>query len=350
MTVNSLPVTDMDSSHISIPKSVIDERDKFANDIKKAERVVKKDIDNDLVRLTAETVLTGGKTKYIEARRCVEAFSNALSRFPCAKVTICTCNKDVDTAVNTHNVTINIRSIEVPGWIIATISANTIGTSYVDPAAERQAKAASEILSRHVSAACKFTWADYAHTGATPSLRRLLSVDSSDVSSNNTNIFSRILKPVVLTPSIRTVDVICGHYIRKFGYEYALEIIEGYGAATVYTFNRADISYDIIPESSIYPLRDKQLEAISDIESSIRDHNNDVDKINEKIAAFFRGGKGAFKMVDALGELDCNACIRKDHILKYCSGCGMVKYCSQECQRKDWPDHKNMCRVFAIKK
>ena len=29
--------------------------------------------------------------------------------------------------------------------------------------------------------------------------------------------------------------------------------------------------------------------------------------------------------------------------LKQCSGCHLIKYCSTECQRKNWPNHKKTC-------
>ena len=39
----------------------------------------------------------------------------------------------------------------------------------------------------------------------------------------------------------------------------------------------------------------------------------------------------------------CNTC----HIsgkFKKCSGCEKVYYCSKECQRQDWKEHKKTCR------
>ena len=31
--------------------------------------------------------------------------------------------------------------------------------------------------------------------------------------------------------------------------------------------------------------------------------------------------------------------------LKRCSGCQLVHYCSVECQRRDWPEHKRFCQA-----
>lgn len=34
--------------------------------------------------------------------------------------------------------------------------------------------------------------------------------------------------------------------------------------------------------------------------------------------------------------------------LKQCSGCGVVQYCSRECQKNDWPNHKKDCKSMAL--
>jgi hypothetical protein len=33
--------------------------------------------------------------------------------------------------------------------------------------------------------------------------------------------------------------------------------------------------------------------------------------------------------------------------MKRCAGCRAVVYCSRECQKEDWPDHKQHCRDLA---
>src|SRR5260221_10863486 len=33
------------------------------------------------------------------------------------------------------------------------------------------------------------------------------------------------------------------------------------------------------------------------------------------------------------------------HTLFYCSGCRNVRYCSKECQKKHWPEHKEECKT-----
>ena len=36
--------------------------------------------------------------------------------------------------------------------------------------------------------------------------------------------------------------------------------------------------------------------------------------------------------------------------LKSCAGCRVAQYCSQECQKPDWPSHRIMCKTLALKK
>ena len=34
----------------------------------------------------------------------------------------------------------------------------------------------------------------------------------------------------------------------------------------------------------------------------------------------------------------------RDVVVKTCNGCGYVRYCSKDCQRNDWPEHKQYCK------
>ena len=43
---------------------------------------------------------------------------------------------------------------------------------------------------------------------------------------------------------------------------------------------------------------------------------------------------------------ECNSC-QGTNSLKYCGRCKTVKYCSVDCQRKDWPNHKPNCVPIA---
>ena len=42
----------------------------------------------------------------------------------------------------------------------------------------------------------------------------------------------------------------------------------------------------------------------------------------------------------------CNSCGKMDSNLKKCGACGRAWYCSQECQRKDWKEHKKVCKTL----
>ena len=43
-------------------------------------------------------------------------------------------------------------------------------------------------------------------------------------------------------------------------------------------------------------------------------------------------------------EQGCESCGKKSVSLKKCSRCKKVKYCSVECQTKDWKSHKIGCK------
>jgi len=48
----------------------------------------------------------------------------------------------------------------------------------------------------------------------------------------------------------------------------------------------------------------------------------------------------------------CNSCWKtaEDASLLNCSACGLVKYCSKECQVEDWSKHKNGCKLWRNSK
>ncbi|KAF7290581.1 hypothetical protein MIND_01298200 [Mycena indigotica] len=54
---------------------------------------------------------------------------------------------------------------------------------------------------------------------------------------------------------------------------------------------------------------------------------------------------------DALPRLDksCDSCGKKPEgfDLKQCAKCRVARYCSRECQEKEWPTHKKKCKAFS---
>ena len=71
-----------------------------------------------------------------------------------------------------------------------------------------------------------------------------------------------------------------------------------------------------------------------------------------KLESFLRGprvkttssrdmtGQAHFKETFA----ECAHCHDRLKVLKRCSNCGDVKYCSRQCQLKHWPDHRAACK------
>jgi Serine/threonine protein kinase len=46
----------------------------------------------------------------------------------------------------------------------------------------------------------------------------------------------------------------------------------------------------------------------------------------------------------------CNVCSKTEGQLLQCGGCKLVWYCSVDCQRKDWKEHKKVCSYQPVKK
>merc|ERR1719468_698022 len=54
----------------------------------------------------------------------------------------------------------------------------------------------------------------------------------------------------------------------------------------------------------------------------------------------------AQQMTKSSGSLLCCycACSAQESCLTLCGGCKQVRYCSRDCQKKDWPQHKIWCQ------
>ncbi|KAK7455847.1 hypothetical protein VKT23_010884 [Stygiomarasmius scandens] len=47
------------------------------------------------------------------------------------------------------------------------------------------------------------------------------------------------------------------------------------------------------------------------------------------------------------GKKCCDGCGKEDVALKNCGRCQVARYCSAECQKKQWPTHKSKCQPFS---
>jgi hypothetical protein len=58
-----------------------------------------------------------------------------------------------------------------------------------------------------------------------------------------------------------------------------------------------------------------------------------------------KSGKPVLRMTQ------CHGCHRNaspdEPRFKVCAGCRSLRYCSLECQRKDWAEHKGLCKVVT---
>ena len=68
-------------------------------------------------------------------------------------------------------------------------------------------------------------------------------------------------------------------------------------------------------------------------------------------AMFGEGGEAGYKVqIEACRIItdptSCALCKAKDETKK-CAGCKQVRYCSLECQKQDWTQHKIICKRFA---
>jgi hypothetical protein len=84
--------------------------------------------------------------------------------------------------------------------------------------------------------------------------------------------------------------------------------------------------------------------------------NNPVDLNSEVVQRFLQGGGTKKAFVEGCGVMRvnaatrqsiataCRACGETGAKMPKCSRCETVSYCSKECQARDWPTHKKMCK------
>ena len=67
-------------------------------------------------------------------------------------------------------------------------------------------------------------------------------------------------------------------------------------------------------------------------------NKTNVQALHDEKYATILGNIAMFK------ECNYNGCNKKDVILKRCKKCVSVYYCSRLCQKKDWLNHRRVCK------
>ncbi|KAI0270593.1 ankyrin [Gloeopeniophorella convolvens] len=71
------------------------------------------------------------------------------------------------------------------------------------------------------------------------------------------------------------------------------------------------------------------------------------DKAGPKVAAVIRKWERRRAGEQALlGEQGCSVCGKEDK-QRFCAACYVVRYCSPECQKENWKEHKKTCKPFS---
>jgi len=72
------------------------------------------------------------------------------------------------------------------------------------------------------------------------------------------------------------------------------------------------------------------------IPDEMEELGSEIDEL--KIAGAVEGEDTSRKVQ---GDSVCNRCLKV--AAKKCANCETVRYCSRECQRRDWKEHKRIC-------
>lgn len=71
--------------------------------------------------------------------------------------------------------------------------------------------------------------------------------------------------------------------------------------------------------------------------------------MNQRLRKAYEKRSALSKIINELGEvvfLPCSACGECAKESPRCGGCAMVLFCSRECQKTAWSEHKHICKSF----
>jgi hypothetical protein len=140
--------------------------------------------------------------------------------------------------------------------------------------------------------------------------------------------YRKLLRPtqVMKTPILQ--DLICGFVMCMCGSKYALEIRPSNSTVDIFIFGD-DIVYETVALDALLTKAVHATEKFIETGESV-----DIE--------------GAVKVQVARNQPSinqCRICCRSppEVTLRTCSKCKKARYCSTECQRVDYPDHKKIC-------
>ena len=105
------------------------------------------------------------------------------------------------------------------------------------------------------------------------------------------------------------------------------------------------------------------LDRTSDVSQSSRYLTIDIDVVNTLFTAQVQSNLNKLSAEAAVehysisvdkcdnSEIVCTRCLKKRSLtsLHRCTGCKSSIYCSKDCQRSDWPSHKQLCKSIQSK-
>lgn len=122
-------------------------------------------------------------------------------------------------------------------------------------------------------------------------------------------------------------------------YENVLKMRSVNGTVSLYT------KYSQVPTSS-FPLPTPNFDYKTEVVSALVCMDNpDVFVAAIHTAAQIEGmhSQVTTLVMDVPAENCCHSCMTEEGKLKRCTGCGVAKYCSKECQTAHWKEHKKVC-------